>query len=64
MADLTAKCKSCQRPIVWVKMVSGKAMPCDPPIITVITDAQPGMVVKGRVSHFVTCPNPSEHRRK
>lgn len=28
-----ARCKGCGRQIIWTKMQSGKAMPCDPEII-------------------------------
>lgn len=27
------RCSSCGRRIVWIKMESGKSMPCDPPLI-------------------------------
>lgn len=28
-----SECRSCGAPIVWVKLTSGKAMPCDPTVI-------------------------------
>ena len=29
-----AKCKGCGAEIIWVKTASGKAMPCDPELVT------------------------------
>lgn len=55
------KCTSCQAEIEWVKMASGKSMPCDPKLITVITEG--GLTIQGRVSHFSTCPNANQHRK-
>lgn len=28
-----AKCKACGAPVVWIKTLSGKAMPCDPGVV-------------------------------
>lgn len=56
------QCRSCQAEIVWIKTSSGKPMPCDPKLITVVTDE--GVTVKGRLSHFATCPNAGQHRKK
>lgn len=29
-----SKCKGCGAPIVWIKTTGGKAMPCDPNLVT------------------------------
>lgn len=55
-------CNGCNAEIVWVKTAGGKRMPCDPAIVTVVTDQ--GDVVKGRVPHWVTCPASSKFRGK
>ena len=81
-----AKCRSCGSNIIWVRMTSGKNMPCDwkpihykpacpdeeGQIVTLITPG--GKVVHGipewtsdnfgYTSHFATCPNAEEHRRR
>lgn len=54
-------CRSCDAPIVWIKSPAGKSIPCDPPVLSVVTDA--GEVVRGRISHFATCPNAAQHRK-
>lgn len=54
-------CRSCAAPIVWIRSPVGKAIPCDPAVIVVVTDQ--GQVVRGRVSHFATCPQAAQHRR-
>lgn len=33
-----ANCRGCGKQIVWTRMQSGKAMPCDPEIIRIIPD--------------------------
>lgn len=53
-------CSSCGAPIVWIRTAAAKAMPCDPAQLSVVTDA--GNVVRGRVSHFATCPSAAQHR--
>lgn len=64
-------CKSCHAQIYWVQTESGKNMPvADGNIIFVNEkahvlrkDEEPGDV-KRWVSHFVTCANSKQHRRK
>lgn len=77
-------CKSCGAEIVWIRMKSGKMMPCDAlgvaydpddnGTLTLITPD--GEIVKGNpsqdfkhckwgyCSHFATCPNADQHRRR
>ena len=79
---MATKCRSCGEEIIWIKMKSGKAMPCDvKPIpyretfsggMKLVTPA--GDVISGNydgtsdnfayISHFATCPNADQHRRK
>ncbi len=54
-------CRLCGAAIVWIRTVGGKAMPCDAKVLSVTTDA--GMQVRGRESHFATCPRAAEVRR-
>jgi hypothetical protein len=54
-------CRSCNAEIVWIKTKAGKLMPLDPPVLTVVTDQ--GETVRGRESHWATCPGAGEHRR-
>lgn len=59
----SSECRSCGQPIIWVKMKkSGKAMPCDPKIVTIFNDQ--GQSFTGRLSHFGTCPEAKEWSRK
>lgn len=69
-----AKCKSCGAEIRWVKTENGKSMPLDEkPVpdgrITIkngIAAIRPIPDTDGIRfnSHFVTCPNANQHRRK
>ena len=56
-----AICQSCKQDIVWIKMGSGKMMPCNPQKIAIVTED--GDVVVGRVSHFSTCQFADRHRK-
>lgn len=68
MADT---CRSCGAPIQWAITRKGSRMPLDigshPDANIVIDDAGIIDVVPAgqgvRISHFVTCPNASAHRR-
>lgn len=63
MTDLlgSARCKSCQAEVVWLKTKNDKPMICDPRIVTVLTDA--GETVRGRVPHWATCPSAAQHKK-
>lgn len=52
------KCGKCLRDIVFKKTASGKFMPFDfkPTIVLIIDNEGKEIVMKGHVSHFVTCP--------
>jgi len=71
-------CRSCKAPVVWVRTRAGKRMPVDPePVeggniilserdhatpLAVYVEADPG--VMRHVSHFATCPNADQHRKR
>lgn len=57
-----ARCKSCGAHIEWQKTARGSVMPVDPKYVVIVTDN--GQVVKGRISHFATCPHADEHRKR
>ena len=46
--DNMGRCASCQAPIVWTITAKGNRAPLD----------------RDGVSHFATCPNAADHRRK
>ena len=53
------RCRSCGAPVVWIYGAT-RRMICNPGVLTVITDE--GLVVKGRESHFSTCPTSNKWR--
>ena len=55
-------CKGCGAEIKWIEMESGKNMPVDIQLETIVTDN--GKIVKGYKSHFATCPSAKKYRRK
>jgi hypothetical protein len=64
-------CRSCGAPIEWAETSTGKRMPFNPPIVTV--PALMPVVIGGRivedvdpatVSHFATCKDAQDWRRK
>ena len=56
-----SRCRSCSMRIFWGKL-NEEPHPFDPKILVIVTDT--GTIARGRESHFVSCPNASEHRRK
>jgi endogenous inhibitor of DNA gyrase (YacG/DUF329 family) len=57
------RCRSCGKPIVWFRAKNGKLMPvnaetCRP------TDAEHTLDLSRHISHFATCRDPAEWRRK
>lgn len=60
VATSTCSGPTCKRPIVWGKL-GGKPHPLDPQILAVVT--ADGHVVRGRQSHYATCPDAEEFRR-
>ncbi len=55
------RCRSCGAPVVWIYGAT-RRMICNPEVLAVITDE--GLVVRGRESHFSTCPDANKWRRK
>lgn len=56
-------CKSCGASIQWVLMQkTGKRNPLDINKKVIVTES--GEVVSGYESHFSTCPNAGQHRKK
>ena len=49
-----SKCKGCQAEIIWIKTTNGKAMPCNPEKVTIITEK--GETISGYIPHWATCP--------
>lgn len=49
-----AICSGCSAEILWVKTEKGRPMPCDPKLLTVVTED--GRTVKGYTPHWATCP--------
>lgn len=58
-------CKSCGRDIHFIKMQSGKFMPCDPEHqdVTLITVMGESKRLRGYVSHYQTCNDPDRFRK-
>lgn len=59
-------CKSCGATIIWTEMESGKKMPLNPLLYTVVVvDAGTGRgkVVQGREPHWATCPGADGFRK-
>jgi hypothetical protein len=71
----TAKCKSCDAPIMWAPTENGKSIPLDPAPVeggNVQIDADGTAHVLGsapldaqplHISHFATCPTADQHRK-
>lgn len=65
-------CRSCGAPIEWGELISGSRMPFNAPIVAV--RAQDELLTGGRtiedvdttvsISHFATCPDAKDWRRK
>ena len=69
---MASRCKSCGAPIEWALTVKGSRIPLDPGStpdgnINVGPDGVAHVVEPGqgvRISHFATCPNARQHRRR
>jgi hypothetical protein len=67
-----AKCNSCGADIIWVKTAKGKSMPLDPSSPDGTFVIEDGVAISapndGRrplhKSHFSSCPNAAQHRKK
>lgn len=61
-------CSSCSAPIVWFKTAAGQSHPVDAGTVSA-GDLQLDLKTKSRpegkhMSHFATCPNARQHRRR
>lgn len=68
---MSATCGSCGAPLEWAKTLRGRSIPVDPETVesgnlrVVDGIAYFGSPGSGdRVSHFATCPNADQHRRR
>ncbi len=57
------RCTSCGAAIVWFRTKNGKGMPVDE-ATTKPTDREEQLDLKRHISHFATCPNADQHRRR
>jgi len=75
-------CRSCEKPIKWIKTKDGRNMPCDPEVflhdeckngdklvtetghVVSVNSDQSLPNVKGYISHFSTCPEANQWRKK
>ncbi len=78
--DEKPKCRSCEAPILWAVTVKGRRIPLDaqpahdgnirledqgrfqPPIAIIVTGRIENQTLYK--SHFATCPNAANHRKK
>ncbi len=59
------QCRSCGAEILWVKTTNGKDMPVDAkPERLMVAYANGYHLEDCYRSHFATCPNADQHRRK
>jgi hypothetical protein len=63
---MASYCKSCNAKIMWVRSKDGLNMPLDTPgkPRIVLDDKNVAHVVRTFISHFATCPNADQHRKK
>ena len=55
-------CKLCGDPIHFIKTTAGNQMPCEPRIITIITESE--KIREGYIPHWDKCPGADEVRKK
>lgn len=55
------RCRSCRAQIIWFKTSAGKNMPVDADTVEPEDDE---LDLTRHVSHFSTCPQADQHRRK
>lgn len=56
----TAKCKTCQASIVWLKTALNKVMPVD---AETVREGDTMFLKDVHRAHFATCPQAAEHRK-
>jgi hypothetical protein len=59
-------CKSCNKEIVYLKTLAGKIMPVDANTVQINSAGNYPETFdqKTMTSHFITCPQANQHRRK
>jgi hypothetical protein len=62
-------CKACNAELIWVKMQSGRVMPCNATpqkFILINNEKKIGCLVEGYIPHWATCPKAKnfKHKRK
>jgi hypothetical protein len=55
------RCSSCRAKIIWFKTGAGKNMPVD---ADTVEPEDEELDLSRHKSHFATCPNANQHRRK
>jgi hypothetical protein len=60
--NMSVVCKKCGVYIEWIKTENGKLMPVDPELKTIVT--KEGKTVRGYITHWSTCPNVNEFKKK
>lgn len=55
------RCRSCHAKIIWFKTEAGRLMPVDADTVEAEDDK---LDLSRHISHFATCPNASQHRKK
>jgi hypothetical protein len=69
----TSTCRSCGAEIIWAETITGSRIPVDATMGATVFTLRPGamsgmppvfVAVKPYTSHFATCPNADEHRKK
>lgn len=66
------KCRSCGAEILWAETTAGKRIPLDLPserrflLVPIDSEEVAGVATSHETyeTHFVTCPNAAEHRKK
>jgi len=61
MSHKTTICSSCKASIIYLLTGTGSFMPCD---AATVKDEDTMFDHKKHKSHFATCPNAAQHRRK
>lgn len=55
------RCSSCRAKIIWFKTAAGKNMPVD---ADTVEPEDQELELPRHISHFATCPNAGQHRRR
>lgn len=56
------KCRGCEAEIIFIEdKYTGKKIPVNAEYVKVVTDY--GRIIRGRISHFATCPKAERFRK-